>query len=237
MNITTVLKTSDTLAGLSLDFQRFRRRFGSRRVIVERYIKNNSVRKLHLGAGDSQLTGWLSTDMNPKRNNTVFLDATKRFPFADDTFDYIYSEHMIEHVSWVEGKFMLSECHRVLKKNSGIIRVATPDLSVLLSLYDDHSSPAASKYMQWITDTFITYVDIYRPSFVINNAFHNWGHKFLYDEELLTMALSRAGFVDIARCSSGESSDINLSNIETHGINVDAIEMSEFETMVFEARC
>ena len=26
------------------------------------------------------------------------MDATRQFPFADKTFHYVYTEHMIEHV-------------------------------------------------------------------------------------------------------------------------------------------
>jgi predicted SAM-dependent methyltransferase len=56
---------------------------------------------------------------------TVFLDATTPFPFDCGTFDYIYCEHMIEHISWQKGQTMLRECHRVLKPR-GVMRIATP---------------------------------------------------------------------------------------------------------------
>jgi hypothetical protein len=50
-----------------------------------------------------------------------------------------------------------------------------PDLKVLLGLYAGQHKPVEEKYIHWITDTFLDGVKVYKPSFVINNAFHNWG--------------------------------------------------------------
>jgi predicted SAM-dependent methyltransferase len=55
-------------------------------------------------------------------------------------FDYVFSEHMIEHVSYAEGLLMLRECLRVLKPG-GRIRIATPSLEVLLDLYKPSKTP------------------------------------------------------------------------------------------------
>jgi len=140
---------------------------------------------------------------------------------------------MIEHIPWHDGLFMLRECRRVLKPD-GTIRIATPDLRVLLGLAS--GGPSSERYIKWITDTFLNGLNIYKDSFVINNAFRNWGHQFLYDGELLEMALSQAGFSNISRCSIGESDDKNLRGIESHGQNTGADEMAAFETMVFEAK-
>jgi predicted SAM-dependent methyltransferase len=132
------------------------------------------------------------------------------------------------------GRAMLQECHRVLKPG-GTIRVATPDLAVLLGLYGEQRSPLADRYVRWIVDSFMPEIRIYSASFVINNAFRNWGHKFLYDAELLEMALRAAGFTGIRRCAYGESADANLRAMESHGRTIRNQEMAAFETMVFEA--
>jgi predicted SAM-dependent methyltransferase len=181
------------------------------------------------------LDGWLCTDVEPRYNTAVFLDATKRFPFEDETFDYVYSEHMIEHVPWTDGLFMLRECLRVLKPG-GALRVATPDMKVLLELYSGAKTPLAQRYMHWITDRFLDGVRVYKPQFVINNAFTNWGHRFLFDAEVLSMALADSGFEDVRQVASGESGDPNLRNLESHGKYIQDEDMADFETMVFEAR-
>jgi hypothetical protein len=118
----------------------------------------------------------------------------------------------------------------------GKIRIATPDLGVLLGLYGNDVSPEGDNYIRWITDKFIDNGKLYRPAFIINNIFHNWGHQFLYDAELLGIALHQAGFVDIVACRPGESSDENLRGIELHGKNLGNEQINEFETLVLEAR-
>lgn len=201
---------------------------------IESYVASHPVRKLHLGAGPGSPQGWLSTDVTPQSDAVVCLDATERFPIADGTFDYVFSEHMIEHLSWPAGLAMLRECNRVLRPG-GTIRVATPDLAVLLGLYRAKAGPAGERYVRWITDHCLPGIRTYRAAFVINNAFRSWGHQFLYDGELLELALAEAGFANIRRSACGDSTDAELRGIETHGRNVGDEEMAAFETMVFEA--
>lgn len=201
---------------------------------IEAYVASHPVRKLHLGAGPGSPPGWLSTDVTPVSDKVVRLDATAAFPIADATFDYVFSEHMIEHLSWHAGLAMLEECRRVLKPG-GTIRVATPDMAMLLGLYGAQRTPLGDRYVRWIVDRFMPGIRTYSAAFVINNAFRNWGHQFLYDAELLGMALREAGFTGIRRCDYGSSADANLRGIESHGRNVGDQEMAAFETMVFEA--
>ncbi len=206
-----------------------------RQIIIRKYLATHKIRKLQLGAGPTIHAGWLRTDIKPAKNR-IFLDATKRFPLESDTFDYIHSEHMIEHISWQKGLFMLKECHRVLKQN-GVVRVATPNLESIIGLYNQKDDPLGARYIQWITDRHISGVEIYKASFVINNAFRNYGHQFLYDGDLLELALKESGFINVHRCAMGESKDDNLMGIEDHGKNTGNEELVAFETMVYEGTC
>ena len=131
---------------------------------------------------------------------------------------------------------MLRECRRVLKPG-GTIRIATPNLEVLIGLYSYNGDPLNERYIKWIMDRYLNGINVYKASFVINNAFRNWGHQFLYDGELIEMAMQEAGFINIQRCSPGESDDENLRGIESHGKNVADDDMAAFETMVFEGKC
>ena len=220
------------LAGL------FARKPGAAARAIGNYLATHPVRKLHLGAGLRSMPGWLGTDIAPRSDAVVHLDATAPFPIADDTFDYVFSEHMIEHMSWHAGRAMLEECHRVLKPG-GTVRVATPDLAVLLALYGkergQERDAAAERYLRWIVDRALPGIPAYRASFVINNAFRAWGHQFLYDDELLGEAMREAGFTNVRRCAYGESGDHNLRGVELHGRNIGDEEIARFETMIFEA--
>jgi len=237
VGVRKALKRSDTIVGLVRDVRKISRaiRLGRRRSRIESYLGSTETKKLQIGAGPTTLDGWLGTDLAPQSDHLVYLDATKRFPFEDNTLDYIYSEHMIEHISWPQGLLMLKECQRVMKPG-GRIRIATPDLEVIIGLYRRSREPQEEKYIKWITDNFLD-IHVYKPSFVINNAFHNWGHQFLYDGDLLEMAMQYAGFTDIQRYLPGESNDGNFRGIESHGKNVENEEMSDFETMVYEGKC
>ena len=54
----------------------------------------------------------------------------KKLPFNDNTFDYIYTEHLIEHLEYSKAKFFLEELYGVCK-NKGRVRIVTPKLNKL----------------------------------------------------------------------------------------------------------
>jgi predicted SAM-dependent methyltransferase len=199
------------------------------------YLQKNPIPRLNIGAGYYHLPGWLNTDCVPTSRECIFLDATKPFPLSNGAFAYIFCEHMIEHIPYRAGCDMLRECFRVLK-DWGRIRIATPDLAVLLGLFTTPRTAFQERYIQYIQDTFLPSIKVYNPIFVINNAFRNWGHQFLYNEETLRAALQEAGFADIVRWAPGESGDAVLRDLEGHGIGAQAPDIYCFETMVLEAR-
>ena len=55
-------------------------------------------------------------DYAPTAGDIAFLNAEEKLPFKDDTFDYIYSEHLIEHLEYSKAK-LLEELYRVCKNN------------------------------------------------------------------------------------------------------------------------
>lgn len=202
---------------------------------VERYLRTHQVPKLQIGAGPNTLIGWLNTDAVPTSREILYLDATKPFPFKDSTFDYVFSEHLIEHLTYSEGLFMLRECYRVLKPG-GRIRIATPDLETLIGLYAQEKSELQQRYINWIVDIFLTEIGIYRESFVINAAFRRFGHQFIYDHGTLESAMEEVGFVDVISYAPGETDDEAFRGIESHGRAIGDEDINRFETMVLEAR-
>src|SRR5437867_9832604 len=125
------LKRYPALVGLRRGAQssaaKFRRYLGvvTRGAAIRSYLSSHAVRKLQLGAGTNPLAGWLNTDGYPASFRVLSVDAREPLPFSDETFDYVFSEHHIEHMTFHEGRRMLRECFRVLKPG-GRIRVATP---------------------------------------------------------------------------------------------------------------
>lgn len=202
---------------------------------IQSYLNSQQVRKLQIGAGPNTLEGWLNTDELLTSRGVIYLDATRPLCFENCTFDYIFSEHQIEHLTYKEGLSMLRECYRVLKRG-GNIRIATPDLETLIGLHTTDKSELQQRYIKWIIDRRLPQVGVYRESFVINNAFRDWGHQFIYDRATLQSAMEEVGFVDITRYAPGESDDEVLRGIESHGKAVGNADMNLFETMVLEAK-
>lgn len=182
--------------------------------ILRNYFAANTSRKLHLGAGNNRLPGWLNTDIDVGlAKDKIYLDASKPFPFNDNVFDFVFSEHMIEHISYEHGVFMLRESYRVLKPN-GRIRLSTPDLAFLIDLYTPAKSALQISYIKWATDDSIPYAPFDADTFVINNYMRNWGHQFIYDEKILTHALQGAGFRDVCKYEIGASQCSALQSLE-----------------------
>ena len=182
------------------------------RIIMD-YCREHAVKKLHIGCGENALKDWLSSDLFPSSRGILHLDATKPFPLESDTFDYLFSEHMIEHISYSQGLRMLKECYRILKRG-GKIRISTPNLSFLIDLCKENTSELQKRYIKWAIDTYTGNAPCQHAAFVINNFMRNWGHAFIYDEKLLCASLKQAGFSRIVKCELKESEDGILRNLE-----------------------
>lgn len=199
---------------LRLILWHFKRNFG--RVdseIVGNYLAEQEVRKLHIGCGENILSGWLNADFFPHSDMILHLDASDTFPFPTGSFDYIFSEHMIEHISYSNGFVMLSECYRILR-NNGKVRISTPNMQFLINLYGCGKSELQMEYLKWATDKFGKNISCHDDTFVINNFVRAWGHLFIYDEKTLRSSLGKAGFSKIVRCDLNESNDELLRNLE-----------------------
>lgn len=237
--LATILKRSEFLLsgvrayrGLVVDLRTLARLM-KRRAQIAAYLKTHSVRKLQLGTSESPLEGWLNTDLDPVQSSVVYMNAAKRFPFEDNTFDYVIAEQMIEHVEYEAAQSMLRECFRVLRPG-GRVRFATPDLGVVLGLHHAETTSSAGRFVESQARQFLPYVKEGKDVFVINHMFRAWGHCFLYDQQTLYRALHTAGFREIRFYSQGESEDPVLRNIESHGRRTDSEDLSRFISTVAE---
>jgi SAM-dependent methyltransferase len=165
---------------------------------IRAYLSSHPVPKLQLGAGPNALPGWLNSDLEPGGPGVIFLDATRPFPFPDGVFDYVFSEHLIEHVSYADGLRLLREVYRVLKPG-GRTRIATPNLEALVGLYAPDQSASQRQYVRRSVDRYCPGVGANAECFVINNFFYNWDHRFIYDASTLRAAMEAVGFTDISR--------------------------------------
>ena len=173
--------------------------------IIREYLSAHSVKKLQLGAGENVVKGWLNTDIEPTKGE-VYLDAMGDYPFPDASFQYVFAEHLIEHLPWEGGLKMLKESHRVLAPG-GKIRIVTPNLKKLIGLVNNgiesesrEGIEASQRLFGW-PDTPVMAV------YVFNRVVRDWGHQFIYDPESLRKTLELAGFREIKELSIGDDTD------------------------------
>lgn len=206
---------------------------------MRRYMTIHEVRKLHVGCGSNYLESWLNSDLIPDNSNIVALDAAKPFPLPSASFDYIYSEHVIEHFSFTQQLNFLKESHRILKPG-GKIRIATPDFDFLAQLAGNKKTEFEKEYLKWNFQTFLKYIpaqlmdmanlDVY----VINNYFRDWGHQLIHNKSSLKSLLQYTGFQVLGFEKVRESSDPVLTGLENHGAMITET-YNEYETMIVEA--
>ena len=209
-------------------------RFGDSQTINQ-YFQSHQVRKLQLGAGGNDPQGWLNTDIEPN-NSEVYLDATTRYPFPDGSFQYVFSEHMIEHVPWEAGVMMLRECYRVLAKG-GKIRIVTPNLAKYVQLLNGNPDAAARQFIAAKFRLEGTPVNPVPGAYILNRQAREYGHQFLYDPPTLRKGLELAGFTQIVQYEVTDSTDPVFREVESRTRHPlpDFRMANNWESMAFEA--
>jgi predicted SAM-dependent methyltransferase len=199
---------------------------------VRDYLARHPIARLQLGCGMEPLPGWLNTDVWVHCSGVFFLDATRRFPIDDGVFHYVYSEHMIEHITVSDAKQMLSECRRVMKIG-GKIRIATPSLAKVFAMWRGDAA-LADEYVRLALDRIPKDVDA-SPAYAVDLVMRGYGHKFIYDERALGDLLRSVGFGGIKVCEPKQSDDPVLRNLEPHAHVYPRPELYNLETMIVEA--
>jgi predicted SAM-dependent methyltransferase len=163
----------------------------------------------------------------------MHLDVCRRFPLPSNQFEFVYAEHLIEHVNEINGRKMMAECFRVLRPG-GRLRLATPSMEKLIRIYEDPTSDLHGIYIEWSIQNSIPDSPSKSVAAVLNRLMRGWGHLFIYDRSTMRLALSDTGFVEIRECKSGISSEPSLSGLE----NVTRMPPGCYalESMIFEAR-
>jgi predicted SAM-dependent methyltransferase len=209
---------------------------GPLKAVVRDYLagRGSQPAMLEIGAGPNEKPGWLASDLTAQlQARRIPLDATKSFPLENATFDYVFSEHMIEHVPYEGGHNMLKESFRILKPG-GIVRIVTPSLGFIVRIVSSDRSKFEQGYFEWFLRTVLPDAPIRSNAFFFNIFVRDWGHTFIYDHQTLRHSMQAAGFTDITTCTLNQSSHRELANLENTARMPPGY--LELESMVFEGR-
>jgi predicted SAM-dependent methyltransferase len=204
-----------------------------RKAVIARYMQHAGVPKLQVGTGFNGLEGWLNGDILPRQRDYIYLDATRAMPFANDSFAFIYTEHMIEHIGYRSARDFVRECHRILRPG-GVLRISTPDLAVIAGMYVNAGDPIADRYVEYAVRAYVPYATRNVKAFVLNNFFYNWGHAFIFDRETLSTLLRDSGFADLSWHRPHESDRAELQRLEKHGQLIGSEDINTWQSMIVE---
>jgi predicted SAM-dependent methyltransferase len=138
------------------------------------------------------------------------LDIGEALPFEDGAFDWVYAEHLIEHVPLPIAVGWLTEVRRVLAPG-GLLRLTTPDLRRYAEGYVGKDGFFA-RHRRRLRVMRVGPPMPDRTAFMFNQIFYLYGHKWIYDEAELRYVLAQAGFdpaaMRVAAFGDGERKDV-----------------------------
>ncbi|EAW38397.1 hypothetical protein L8106_06339 [Lyngbya sp. PCC 8106] len=125
-----------------------------------------------------------------------YLNVSQKFPWSDDTFDNVYTSHMLEHLYPEEGLNCISEVFRVLKKG-GVFRIVVPDLDLMIDNYNSNEP-----------EPFLA--EFFEATQRRDSNQHHWH----YNEKLFHKILSEVGFSKVHRCEYKKGQILDVEKID-----------------------
>lgn len=171
--------------------------------------------KLHLGCGTVVVDGWINVDyslgarlskiptfryFNKKlklfdvewKENIFLHDLTKKLPWKDNSVDYIYCSHTLEHFTKDNGRYLLSEIYRVLKRG-GLARIIVPDLGIIIDRFNKKEIMAED--LVNCLEVFEQETKTTSKIKKIFNRLYQFPHRCMYTEDRLTHIMSEIKFL------------------------------------------
>lgn len=173
----------------------------------------HGLKVLEIGGGDCRLAGAVHVDPG-KPPAIPAMWGAEPLPFADESFDLVYSSHCLEHIPFHRTHTALTEASRVLRPG-GRIELWVPDFAYLVRCYhaktgheDGWIAPEEHQGdpMYWLNARVFSGREEYA-----NDPLQV--HRSLFDAAYLGRCLLRAGFVEPRRLSKTRTRDHYAINL------------------------
>ena len=153
------------------------------------------MKRLEIGPGQQPLAGYDTLDCCGEPTYRAWWGHERLAKIIPpETYDEVYASHVLEHVLWNRTLDALSDVFQILKCG-GRFEVWVPDFAYIVDCYQRRvcgdewrRDNAEGDPMLWVNGRIFTY----GPT--PDNL-----HHACFDYKHLSICLSRAGFVDIAR--------------------------------------
>ncbi len=182
--------------------------------------------KLNIGGGKGHpnFDDWTVVDLRESTADIV-LDITKEpLPFKNDSVDVILASHILEHIYPQQLEGVLQEFCRVLKPNSGLLRISVPDIRKAIDAYLNKDYSFYSKSTIGTFEKYLPLGGLLASWFYSTRVFkdpslkYGDGHVHCFDRNYLGWWLHRAGFNYVwESCYKGSIvKDLHRDGIDLH---------------------
>lgn len=135
---------------------------------------------------------WTNVDFNTKHSSVLACNLLKGLPFADNSFDAVYSSHFIEHIPIEQVDSFLRECLRVLKPK-GIVRIVTPDFEEMCSAYLSHRKHGSHEKADFISIEILDQLVRRQPCGRLGTLMDFYRSKAQYENDMIRFIEERTG--------------------------------------------
>lgn len=188
---------------------------------VERGVGNLAFRRappdgpgprlLNLGCGPLNYQGWVNADdfafkrwlCESQFRPQWRLDITHRWKCKDSHWDGIFTQHVLEHITYSQATFVLEECFRTLKPGAWL-RISVPGIARYVDFYTGREANPFFKRFPFRALAISFFTQMHQ-------------HKSAWDGELMTSLLRDIGFESVREVRVGEGTDPRLLRDQEKG--------------------
>jgi predicted SAM-dependent methyltransferase len=164
---------------------------------------------LNVGCGPNTLSNMDNLDFyqfSMRGSGVVGHDIRFRFPYEDEVYNGIITEHTVEHLTPYDATRLFKEFHRIIRPG-GVARIIVPDLEKYIRFYIQDANN------EQVTNEFAAFDN---GCEAIWNLTQNWEHVSCWDYKMLSKCLLEAGFKSCNHVSFGEGFNSDLLKDSAH---------------------